>query len=545
MRKLFFFPLLLFILLSIWVVAPAAPAQAAACYPLPAGLTGRWPGDGNPNDVAGGRHALLRGDATTGPGLVGQAFALDGEGDFIEVAHDPALNLGTGDFTISLWARFNNASVREQVLIEKWIQRYSAGSQGWTLTKLSNNSLRLAMSPGTTDTNVDSPPLTLPNNTWIHFAATRRAGEVTLYVNGRVVASGSFAGSFNSAASLKFGHRGSPADTPGSEDERGFFLGGAIDEVQYLAGMALSEDQLMAQVAAGSAGPCKDAERPDSSVAPWLRAHPVWDSVDGWNWPEEATLRLTIDDPATPAAPDLAMDMPGQIAPALGSVWFGFGGVYDLKAGDRVTLSDGTTTRELVVAALTIDTIDVAAGTVSGTAMAGASVRLPDPPPPDRALFVTAGGDGKWLADFRKAGFTLSPGKMVIAEVHEEDGDLTSFAWEIPALARTIHRPVAEFLYPNVTGAFIELQAEPLRPWLWTRVQWQDAAGGWHDIEGWQGAFNPDQRVLWYVGEDHLGRGPFRWLVYAEQGGELVGASASFNLPARGQLLHVKVTLDG
>jgi hypothetical protein len=31
--------------------------------------------------------------------------------------------------------------------------------------------------------------------------------------------------SLDSDSSLKFGHRGNPADTPGSEDERGFYLG--------------------------------------------------------------------------------------------------------------------------------------------------------------------------------------------------------------------------------------------------------------------------------------------------------------------------------
>ena len=96
----------------------------------------------------------------------------------------------------------------------------------------------------------------------------------------------------------------------------------------------------------------------------------------------------------------------------------------------------------------------------------------------------------------------------------------------------------------RVTGAFIDLQVEPFQQDLWTRIQWQDASGSWHDIEGWQGAFNPNQRVLWYVGEAHLGDGPFRWLVFENQQGDLLAMSQPFTLPSRGgEVLRVVVTL--
>lgn len=178
--------------------------------------------------------------------------------------------------------------------------------------------------------------------------------------------------------------------------------------------------------------PAEESDAPP--VTPWLRAHPVWDAVDGWSWPETATLRLTIDDPATAAAPDFEMQMPGTINPDLGSVWFEFTGVYDLKAGDEVTMSDGVSTRHLTVSALAINAVDAGADTLSGRAAAGTVVRLPAPPPPDKALFVTADNTGQWQADFHDIGFDLAPGMMVIAEEHEADGDLTSFEWPIPTL---------------------------------------------------------------------------------------------------------------
>lgn len=235
----------------------AAPA-ARACFPPPAGLTAWWPGDGNTDDIVGGRDAALHDHAVTGVGLVDQAFILDGDGDFVSVPHDVALNLGTHDFTIDLWVYFNDTA-GEQVLIEKWIQSFSGPSRGWTLTKLEDNVLRLATASGEgSDINVDSSPLSIPAGTWIHFAATRKSGQVMIYMNGRPVAVGESQLNLDSDSSLKFGHRGNPTDTPGSEDESGFFLNGRIDEVELFVGRALPRGLVQAIFNAESAGKCKE-----------------------------------------------------------------------------------------------------------------------------------------------------------------------------------------------------------------------------------------------------------------------------------------------
>lgn len=112
--------------------------------------------------------------------------------------------------------------------------------------------------------------------------------------------------------------------------------------------------------------------------------------------------------------------------------------------------------------------------------------------------------------------------------------------------AQTLHgnQQTVKLLYPELSGAFIELWVEPLRPDLWTRIQWQDAFGDWHDVEGWQGSLNSDERGLWYVGPEHLGVGPFRWLVYERPDGQLLAASLPFNLPAQnGEVLQVTMDL--
>jgi hypothetical protein len=229
------------------------------CIEPPAGLTGWWPGDGNTDDIVGGRNAVLKNGATFVSSLIDKGFRLDGIDDFIEVPHAPALNVGTGDFTVDLWVNFNTTD-GEQVLVEKYVEDFSETPPGWVLTKLEGNSLRFGTGPALPDHGVDSPPLILLPNTWIHFAARRSDGIASIFVNGEEVATGPFVDNADSDSSLKFGHRGNPEDTPGSTDDSGFFLNGRIDEVEVFVDRALSDTEIQAIFNAGSAGKCKDTE---------------------------------------------------------------------------------------------------------------------------------------------------------------------------------------------------------------------------------------------------------------------------------------------
>jgi len=95
-------------------------------------------------------------------------------------------------------------------------------------------------------------------------------------------------------------------------------------------------------------------------------------------------------------------------------------------------------------------------------------------------------------------------------------------------------------------GAHIVLQVPPALPGVWTIVQWQDTAGGWHDIDGWQGTLDEGDQKMWWLGPGLLGKGPFRWLVYqSTKGDKLLATSDSFYLPdAEGEKLWVEVSLS-
>jgi len=174
----------------------------------------------------------------------------------------------------------------------------------------------------------------------------------------------------------------------------------------------------------------------DWSVPPpppssWLRAHPKWESVDGWYWPLGAELHLTIEDPNTEKSPDLEMSKIVDVVtnpPENNTVWFDFAGTYDLKPGDLVTMTDSVTTHSLIVSTLSIDAADVEANIITGIAEPGAVIRLPVP----GEVFTTANDDGQWKANFGEAGFDLVAGTTFIAELYDDDGDLTSFELYIP-----------------------------------------------------------------------------------------------------------------
>jgi hypothetical protein len=85
--------------------------------------------------------------------------------------------------------------------------------------------------------------------------------------------------------------------------------------------------------------------------------------------------------------------------------------------------------------------------------------------------------------------------------------------------------------YPSPDGSYIELHIYPPQPGLWAIVQWQDSAGGWHNVEGWEGTLDRGHRKVWWVAPDIFGKGPFRWVVYQSERSRLLAASGSFYLP--------------
>jgi hypothetical protein len=98
--------------------------------------------------------------------------------------------------------------------------------------------------------------------------------------------------------------------------------------------------------------------------------------------------------------------------------------------------------------------------------------------------------------------------------------------------------------YDRPSGAYIVLHAPSAPADVWTVIQWQDSAGNWHDVDGWQGTLDAGNQKTWWLASDLFGKGPFRWLIYWGDRAGLLATSASFHLPgAAGEEHQVEVSL--
>ena len=235
---------------------PSVPASTGtehgACAPLPAGLTAWWAGEGDARDSAGRHDGSTHGNVQFSPGLVGDAITLDGISAYVDVAHDPLLDVGARDFTIELWVRFLDL-VGEPVLIEKWHDPAGGwpDQEGWTLQKSISGQLNLYAADGAERFGVGTDAVPFETGAWYHIAVRRAGPELSMLVNGVVIARSTRPeGPLDLAVDgpIMIGRRG---------DDAGDFLHGQLDEIRLFIGRALSDAEVLAVYRAGAAGICR------------------------------------------------------------------------------------------------------------------------------------------------------------------------------------------------------------------------------------------------------------------------------------------------
>lgn len=176
-----------------------------------------------------------------------------------------------------------------------------------------------------------------------------------------------------------------------------------------------------------------DASEGNLPLTPIFAVFPEWEAIEGSFWTQDATVHLEIDDPSTPESPDHVQD--AQVVPLPwnpNDVWvrFDFAGVYDVKPGDVVTLSEGTISGTYTVENLAITAVNEVEDTVSGTAEAGETIYV-WPHATGQQVEATAGSEGAWEVDFTGI-FDLVPGECGRSEVRDGTGNSTAVDWCIP-----------------------------------------------------------------------------------------------------------------
>jgi hypothetical protein len=171
-------------------IPPASPIPP----PLPSGLVGWWPGDGNANDAVGRNHGTLTGGTTFSTGKVGQAFSFvsalfDGIRDSVNLGNAPDLHLAAGEFTMAAWVHFNVLQ-GDMSILDKMSSSRGPNFDGWRLLKQRDNRFWFCL--GGLNTNGCEPdgPTTVRSSTgarvavWVHVAAIKGSSTISIYLNG-------------------------------------------------------------------------------------------------------------------------------------------------------------------------------------------------------------------------------------------------------------------------------------------------------------------------------------------------------------------------
>jgi hypothetical protein len=215
-----------------------------------------------------------------------------------------------------------------------------------------------------------------------------------------------------------------------------------------VAGLGPDESEIL-DIVPGTSGeaiyPDADADHTDANWYIYQRfdAHPEEERVDGTEWVLGATITVEINDPATPTNLDYTDATTVTAVPENAShTWFNldFKDQYDLKPGDVVTVTDGTTTKVHTVTSLRITKVNPATDVISGTAAPNSYVDLETCGVGgciDRTEL--ADSHGNWSANFGVVGdqpweqtiFDILPDTIGDSRQWDEDIDGTMILWSV------------------------------------------------------------------------------------------------------------------
>jgi len=240
-------------LIAIFILPIVGNAGAqGSCIPRPAGMVSWWPGEGDALDFFLHNDGTPQGDVVFLPGLVGQAFSLDGVSASIATSlvlpsvgtFECWVNLASlmpSSSILSIAGTFGTANGDDRLWIEMVGPAGGPGVQPNTFV----------VNTGLAAANDIAIPFTLSVGVWKHIAVTFDyiSGVYHLYIDGTLQGSST-------------GQRTAPTQHlriggVSSDFGQTFFFPGMIDEVS-IYNRFLSASEIQAIYNAGSAGKCKE-----------------------------------------------------------------------------------------------------------------------------------------------------------------------------------------------------------------------------------------------------------------------------------------------
>ncbi|MBK6750529.1 MAG: hypothetical protein IPG67_11090 [Acidobacteria bacterium] len=248
------YQILLLIAVSIIIFGAITTANGQACVPIPSGAISWWSAENSSGDNFNRNNAVLQGNAAFTAGKVGQAFNLDGDGDYAQVSTTSALPVGASARTVELWFKAP-ATPGESGLFQYGTP---SGGQMFGLITSSNAPGRLYFYGHSADLAAST---VIQPDTWYHGAVTYDGTTVKIYINGQLENSGAIGlNTVIDTTGITIGYR------PG-----GSSWTGQIDE-PALYDRALSDSEIAAIYSAGSSGKCT------------IQCSPLPNGAVGW-WP--------------------------------------------------------------------------------------------------------------------------------------------------------------------------------------------------------------------------------------------------------------------
>ncbi|HJT81552.1 MAG TPA: LamG-like jellyroll fold domain-containing protein, partial [Chthoniobacterales bacterium] len=208
-----------------------------------AGLVSWWRAENNANDAIGTNHGTLTNGATFAAGRVGQAFALDGGNDYVNIPDSASLQ--PTSITLEGWFNFSSSGGNPHLISRTIGTQFYNSFVLW----LNSGTLRGGIGDSAGNGNGVGVPFSPVAGRWYHIAFTfdDTAKRATLYLDGAVVATNVSAGSIQ--------YDNHPVLLGGDIDfgSATNFFNGRIDEAA-IYNRALSTAEIASIYNAGTAG---------------------------------------------------------------------------------------------------------------------------------------------------------------------------------------------------------------------------------------------------------------------------------------------------
>lgn len=131
--------------------------------------------------------AYVRGGATLADGRYGKGLAFDGVNDGVQLPYKPAVDLDDNDFTILAWFKYTATTGNLAIM---WAYRMNAAPQLWLRAEPQSNRIRAFLGTGLGTAADISSPQAYNDGAWHHIALTRADRQLTMYIDGAAVATG-------------------------------------------------------------------------------------------------------------------------------------------------------------------------------------------------------------------------------------------------------------------------------------------------------------------------------------------------------------------